>query len=374
MKIAIIYFTKNGKNTANRIKGLLLGKENSQEYREDSGNESGNGSGNGSSNESEKEPWEIQIFSKWREDFFYRKEALSAIVKRQFYTCDSLIFVGAVGIAVRSIAPFLEHKYKDPAVLVIDELGKYCIPILSGHVGGANELAERIAELFGGEMLPVVTTATDLSGKWAVDVFAKKNQLAITDSGKARDISGKVLAGQAVFLYVEEGISLNYQDDFKKMQEIFVTDQISEADVYVGIKKNKENENALRLVPKSLTLGIGCKKNTDSVKIEQAVRKTFSEAELSVESIGLLCSIDLKAEEIGILEFCKKYEIPSEFYSAEELNQVMGNFTESAFVKSITGVDNVCERAALLGAGEKGRLLIKKQALEGVTVAVAMKP
>ncbi len=373
MKIAIIYFTKNGKNTANRIKGLLLGKENRQEYREDSENESGNGSGNGSSNESEKEPWKIHDFSKWRGDFSYREKPLSAIVKEQFHTCDSLIFVGAVGIAVRSIAPFLEHKYTDPAVLVIDELGKYCIPILSGHIGGANELAEKIASLFAGDMLPVITTATDLSGKWAVDVFAKKNHLVITDSGRARDISGKVLAGERIYLYVEDEIALDYQDDFREMQEICVTTQSSKADVYVGVKKIKENENALRLVPKCLILGIGCKKNTDSVKIERAIRKTFSEAELSVESIGLLCSIDLKAEEPGILNFCKNYNLPRKFYSAEELNQVPGIFTESAFVKSITGVDNVCERAALLGAGKKSRLLVKKQALDGVTVAVAAK-
>lgn len=357
MKIAIIYFTKNGKNIANKLAHRLETSENGPDQ----------------SGWLTKETWETCLFSKWRGDPSYREESLSAITKEQFALCQGLIFVGAVGIAVRSIAPFLEHKYKDSAVLVIDELGKFCIPILSGHVGGANELAEKIADFFGDSMAPVITTATDLSEKWAVDVFAKKHQLVIADSKKARDISAKILAGHKVRIYVDKDLDEKYEEELENERDLSFTSDISQADLYIGIKKSKENQKALRLVPKSLVLGIGCKKNTDSVKIERAVRKGLEEAEFSMEALGLLCSIDLKAKEEGILEFCHKYQIPSRFYSSEELQKLPGSFSASAFVKSITGVDNVCERAALLGAGKNGKLLVKKQALDGVTLAVAIK-
>lgn len=357
MKIAIIYFTKNGKNIANKMATFIEASANRPDQSE----------------KLMKETWETCLFSKWRGDPSYREESLSAITKEQFALCQGLIFVGAVGIAVRSIAPFLEHKYKDPAVLVIDELGKFCIPILSGHVGGANELAEKITGLLGENMVAVITTATDLSEKWAVDVFAKKHQLVITDSKKARDISSKILAGNEVKIYVDKDLDGQYEEELEGERNLSFTSEISQADLYIGIKKSKENQKALRLVPKSLILGIGCKKNTDSVKIERAVRKGLEEAEFSMEALGLLCSIDLKAKEEGILEFCHKYQIPSQFYSSEELQKLPGSFSASAFVKSITGVDNVCERAALLGAGKKGKLLVKKQALDGVTLAVAIK-
>ena len=103
----------------------------------------------------------------------------------QFRTRDVLIFIGAVQIAVRLIASFIGSKTTDPAVLVLDEKGQYCIPILSGHIGGANEMAERIAEMAGA--LPVITTATDIRGKWAIDVFARKNHLYIEDMQKIPD-------------------------------------------------------------------------------------------------------------------------------------------------------------------------------------------
>ena len=109
----------------------------------------------------------------------------------QFRTRDVLIFIGAVQIAVRLIASFIGSKTTDPAVLVLDEKGQYCIPILSGHIGGANEMAERIAEMAGA--LPVITTATDIRGKWAIDVFARKNHLYIEDMQKAKQISAKIL-------------------------------------------------------------------------------------------------------------------------------------------------------------------------------------
>ena len=118
---------------------------------------------------------------------------------QQFPKSDCLVFIGACGIAVRAIAPFVADKLHDPAVVVIDEKGRFCIPLLSGHVGRANELAGYFAKILGA--LPIITTATDLNGLFAVDVFAQKNELVLTDRAKAKAISAALLSGQKAALF-----------------------------------------------------------------------------------------------------------------------------------------------------------------------------
>ena len=123
-----------------------------------------------------------------------RRETLKEWTKRQFQQADGLIFVGAAGIAVRACAPFVQDKTKDPAVIVIDETGRYAVSLLSGHLGGANELALRAASIIGAE--PVITTATDRNGLLAPDVFAKENGLEIEDMGLAREAAAALLRGE----------------------------------------------------------------------------------------------------------------------------------------------------------------------------------
>ena len=258
----------------------------------------------------------------------------------QFRTRDVLIFIGAVQIAVRLIASFIGSKTTDPAVLVLDEKGQYCIPILSGHIGGANEMAERIAEMAGA--LPVITTATDIRGKWAIDVFARKNHLYIEDMQKAKQISAKILEGKTVVAAIESGRDWIYE--------------------------RKLSSHVLRLIPQRITVGIGCRRGTSAEQIEQLVDKILKESHINKKSIGRIASIDLKKDEEGLLTFCNKYNIEPEFYPAEELKKVEGEFSVSTFVKKVTGVDNVCERSAVYTGGT---LRIRKQAENGVTAAFA---
>ena len=346
MKIAIINFTKKGNNTSSQIRKILE-KWNAQVTVDTKCSELGDGK-------------TVLSLGEWTRD--------------KFVTEDAIIYVGAVGIAVRTIAPFVQDKTKDPAVLVVDELARYCIPLLSGHIGGANELAVNICEALTCGTIPVITTATDLNHKWAVDVFAKKNHLMISDIKKAKEISAKVLAGEKIRIYLEVQGKLG--GDFENLPaELQVVSETEKADIYIGVKLPVKAEgNYLRLIPKCMILGLGCKKGTAYEKIEDAVRQVFESEQLDFRGLRQVASIDLKVEEKGILEFCKKYELDYQVYTAEQLKAVPGNYQASAFVSQITGVDNVCERSAVCAEWSKNKkmpeILVKKTALDGVTVAV----
>ncbi len=282
----------------------------------------------------------------------------------QFRTQDVLIFIGAVQIAVRLIASYIESKTSDPAVLVLDEKGQYCIPVLSGHIGGANEMAEIIAGMAGA--VPVITTATDINQKWAVDVFARKNHLYIEDMQKAKQISAKVLKGKPVMVAVEGGI--DFIEGTVPEEVKIVPETCEDLDIYIGIYEHGLSSHVLKLIPQRITAGIGCKRGTSAEQIDLLVDKILEESHINKKSICRIASIDLKKNEKGLLTFCSRYRIEPEFYPAEILKEVEGEFSVSTFVKEITGVDNVCERSAVCAGGT---LRIRKQAENGVTAAFA---
>lgn len=285
--------------------------------------------------------------------------------KESFEKADAIVFVGAMGIAVRAIAPFVKHKTEDPAVIVVDELGKYSISLLSGHLGGANRLAAIIADLIDAE--PIITTATDINNKFAVDTFAKDNDLFITDMTKAKNISAAVLAGEKICLLCDYEISTPLPPYIVMASE----PQQEGQNIYIG-EESEVYTNCLNLVPKKYVLGLGCKRGKTAEEIEIAVCEAFRQAQIDIKSIGLLASVDLKQDEEGIKEFCRKHKIKTEFYTADELKNVDGEFTPSDFVCKTVGVDNVCERAAVK-ASKNGKLILPKQARNGVTVAIAAK-
>lgn len=295
------------------------------------------------------------------------EESLGAWAERWIPGADGVIFVGAAGIAVRTIAPFVKSKRTDPAVLVLDEKGTFVIPLLSGHLGGANEMAGWIAEEIGA--VPVITTATDVNGHLAVDVFAKKNHLRISDMRLAKEVSALILKG----VRLEAGAGAGYQP--KKAQTVF-----EELDFRQGTSPDgKEGTfwirlpdgEVLHLVPRNVTLGIGCRKGASSEILERRVRQVLEENGIFKQAIRQIASIDLKKEEPGLKELCEKWKLPLVTYTGEELGKLDGEFTPSAFVSRITGVDNVCERSACLGSGQ-GTLIVKKQAGDGVTAACAV--
>lgn len=280
---------------------------------------------------------------------------------------EGIIFIGAAGIAVRTMAPYVKSKRTDPAVVVIDEKGQFVISLLSGHLGGANQLTEEIAEHLAA--IPVITTATDVNYKFAVDVFAKKNHLWISDMTLAKEVSARILRGERLTAGMGTG--------FRKGEKIFNCPELilEERDSPDGRKGSfwiqVEEGKILHLFPQNLVLGVGCRRGITEEKIEETVKKVLDKYEINSHRIKKITSIDLKKEEPGLVAAAKHWKLPFETFSSEELQKTEGEFSCSAFVNQITGVDNVCERSAVLGS-RGGVLLIKKQAREGVTVACAL--
>lgn len=280
---------------------------------------------------------------------------------RRFLDSEAILFIGASGIAVRAIAPFVADKRTDPAVLVMDETGRYCISLLSGHLGQANKWTALAAELTGAQ--PVITTATDLNGKFAVDVFAGEHNLKLLDMVLAKKISVDILEEKRVGFF----------SDFEVEGELPVElsrDILQEHNIRVTIKKETEM-NTLSLIPGVVTVGIGCRKGISLAAIETMIWQCCDQCGILRESICSVASIDRKSGEPGLIEFAGKYNVPFLTFSSEELQAVEGDFSDSDFVKTTTGVGNVCERAAVLASG--GRLILEKQACMGVTVALACK-
>lgn len=363
----------------------------------------------------------------------YVEQPLTEWTGEQMKEHRSLLFIGACGIAVRAIAPFLTDKLNDMPVLVMDEQGRFVIPILAGHVGGANELAFSLAERMGST--PVITTATDLNHCFAVDLFARRNALHIVNKDGIAKVSSRILAGEEVTMAVEEGhlreeaqtlrgrrgsrktnipegirivpcISEFHTDVPVVTAEVIedipaasteltmnvpavsaesTTDapvafsessaeipDVTEAPVDVLVAPASYGQGRLlTLRPKEYVIGIGCKRGKAAEQIDHFVNRALKESGISMEQVAAFASIDRKKDEEGILWMSSHYGIPFVTCSAEELQQVEGNFHASGFVKSQVGVDNVCERAALRFSGPGGTLITGKQAEDGITVAIA---
>ncbi|MGF0017891.1 precorrin-6A reductase [Sporofaciens sp. SGI.106] len=253
------------------------------------------------------------------------------------------LFIGAAGIAVRMTAPWVKDKFTDSPVLVMDEKAGYVIPLLSGHVGGAVEIARDVSACVGA--VPVVTTATDVQGKFAIDVFAKKNDLVITDRVLAKKISAALLEGENPY-------------------------QIEIAQ-HVPDSSDEEDSQCLTLLPKNVIVGIGCRKNCKKEKLEAGLDEILSKNRLRREQIRAVVSIDLKKDELGLVALCRELRVPFLTYTKEELLEVEEVSSRSEFVAQVTGVDNVCERAVKrYMSGKQGMILQEKVCLDEMTVAV----
>lgn len=310
------------------------------------------------------------------------KNSLAGWTADAFPANDALVFVGACGIAVRAVAPHIKDKTVDPAVVVVDEKGKHAISLLSGHLGGANDITYEIAELIGAE--PVITTATDLSQRFAVDDWAKKNHLLIGNIKLAKEISAAILNGETVGVSSDFPIEgelpgqLAYVTAAEGMERKTVHDRTGPtAGEYprIGFRISVHEstgpfEKTLHLIPRTVTAGIGCRKGISPEAVEELLEKVLKEHRIPVKAIEKICSIDIKKEEAALKQLADKLGVPFVVFSAEELEKTAGEFSSSQFVSQITGVDNVCERTAVLGS--RGELIVKKHALNGVTVAIAV--
>ncbi|MCL4456981.1 MAG: precorrin-3B C(17)-methyltransferase [Nitrospirae bacterium] len=288
----------------------------------------------------------------------------------------NLIFIMAAGIVVRTIAPLIKNKKTDPAVVVLDETGKYAISLLSGHIGGANDLAKDIAEFLKGEA--VITTASDVNNLTAIDIWANENNLSIENMEIMPHVATRYINNGALRIYSEIEIAL--PDEFLRVNDprfadVFVTNkkdiylknpQCSSAECSTGSCHVKEQ---LYLRPKNLIAGIGCNSNTSSDEMEDAVRTVLDENNLSFLAIHSIATIYIKGNEQGLKAFAEKYNLKINTFTADELNTVEGILKSDAVFKA-TGANAVSEPAALLASGAS-ELLIPKHKRGNVTVAIA---
>ncbi len=270
-------------------------------------------------------------------------------MKEHFREGNAILFVGALGIAVRALTGLPEDKLRDAPVIVLDDRGEYVIPVLSGHAGGGNKLAVMLAELLRAQA--VITTSSDINGAFSVDVFAAENSLKIRNREGIRKVSAKAIAGKSITLSIKD-----YPPD-------------EPVDVIVADETDAEYD--LLLSPRTLIVGLGMKKDIDAGDLEEFFLDVLDEHGLKPEDVYAFCTIDRKKDEPALRALSDRYRIPVLAFDAGLLGKARGEFHSSAFVEHTVGVDNVCERAAVLGAGPGGQLIVPKRAANGMTVAIA---
>ena len=285
---------------------------------------------------------------------------------------DAIIAIMATGILVRSIAPLLESKVTDPAVLNIDDNGNYVISTLSGHLGGANKLTEKVADLI--DATPVITTATDVNHRLGVDVFAKDMYLSIDNTKEILFFNKAILEGREVQITLNSNKNFNYLFNYftENTLEINVSMNFSSQVEPDEIRVNLD-EHCMVLRERKLVLGIGCKRGKSCNEIYSAVKQSLDDLNLDVSRINMLASAEIKKDEEGILELSEKLDIPVNFVDMDKLELFESDdIVKSDFVKSKFGIWGVCEPSALIMAGFDSELIYKKTSYDGVTVAIAV--
>ncbi len=298
----------------------------------------------------------------------YVAESLQEWTGKAFTEYDGLVFVGACGIAVRAIAPFLKDKFQDPAVVAIDEGAGFAVPLLSGHVGGANDLGRLTARLSGA--VPVISTATDVNGLFAVDVFAKKNRLFLSDRELAKKCSAGIVAGKKIPFYSSQPICGKLPKELAFFEEKDGFLRQPGLKVAVSEQRFPGKGEILYLVPRTVTAGMGCRRGIRQGQLLIRVKEVFSAAGIFMESLEQVATIEKKKEEEGLKKLAEGLSVAFLWYTGEELGRLPGAFSHSGFVEKTVGVDCVCERAAVMGS-KGGTLLLSKQAGAGITVAAA---
>ena len=312
--------------------------------------------------------------------FSYLKtfENLVDSIHHEFHQYTGHVFIMSTGIVVRLIAGLIQHKTVDPAVIVLDDRGQHAISLLSGHLGGANELTRRIADIVGAR--PVITTATDVNQLPAIDILAKENNLYIENPKAIKHVNMAILEGRTIFIHDPYGClsDLLPNCEVQDLAEFVKTAQenleLSQANTMVGVYVNDIvvdlPSQILVLRPSSLVAGIGCNRNTELSEIRNLLVSVSGHANLSISSLRCLASIDVKADEKGLIELSQHLDLPLMFFNRQELNQVNTIQNPSTVVEKHVGVKSVCEAAAILAA-RNGTLVVPKQTTRNATVAIA---
>ena len=319
----------------------------------------------------------------------YNKENFKENLRTGFGRYDSLVCIMATGIVVRILAPLIVHKTSDPAVVVLDQKGKYAISLLSGHLGGANDLAREMAVISGGEA--VITTATDVAGELSFDTFAKKHDMAIENTGQLKHISGALLSGKKVNVFTDKNAAELYPELAKEqkrgmiailpLSEFFKTYTIEsnipavviDERVFVSNSTVPQEAPVLYLRPRTICAGIGCKRNMEQKPIEEALLQTLKEEGIHPLSLKCIATIPLKSDEPGIIGTAANLNVPLQIIPTEEIENLdisqLGIQT-SEFVASQTGVLSVSTACSYL-ASSKGTILRDKAKYKGITIALS---
>ena len=302
-------------------------------------------------------------------------ERLAPQVAAAFRQYDALVFIMATGIAVRMIAGSLKSKLEDPAVLVLDEEAQHVISLLSGHIGGANELTRELAASLGAD--PVITTATDVQKKLAVDVAAARLALRPSPKEQIKRFNSAVLDDAAIRYVIDENLArasfYKKRLDDMGLTALFGRELPPEEGLtaFITADESVRREDVICLVPRRLVAGIGCRRGTEMSEIRAALEAALTKIGRSIADVSLLASTEAKADEAGLLALSAELKRDIRFHSNEKMQETIDAYglSESSFVKKNIGIGNVAEAAALASV-PAGRLALAKTRFEKVTVAL----
>ena len=290
-----------------------------------------------------------------------------------FKDYDAVIAIMALGILIRSLSPLIESKATDPAVLNIDDNGNFVISALSGHLGGANELTGKVASLINA--VPVITTSSDVNRKLGIDVIAHDLYLEIDNTKEILYFNKAVLDDKSISLTLSSHKNPHYLYEYLENNTLEIDLSIHSSSQIPADEIHAEcGGHKLVLTEKPLVVGIGCRKGKESQFIEEALAKSLDDLKIPLSRINMLASAEIKKDEEGILELSQKLEIPLNFIEMDSLKTFKSDdISKSEFVYSKFGIYGVCEPSALIAAGTDSKIIYKKTAYDGVTVAVAVK-
>ena len=349
-KIAILSITNNGRELALRIKEIMK---------------------------------DVDVFF-IKKDTDYKNDAaivvnkgLKEFIPEVFDKYDYLIFIMATGIVVRTIAPLIISKFSDPAILVMDEKGNNIISLLSGHMGGANEMTLYMSDLINSH--PVITTATDVNKKSSLDMIAKKLNGHIDDfRDNVLKINSMLVNNEEVHLYIDGNYKINHngftlyneETDLNKVKNlVIVTNKENINEMFNKSNEFKNlNSKTIKVIPKDIVIGVGCKKNTDSKHMKNSLMKFLNEYNIDINAVKEIGSIEIKKDEKAIIDLAKYLNVPFKTFSVEEISKVDYLYEKSQWVKKNVGVYSVSDPVAHLLSD--GNLIVKKHKYDGITFSI----
>ncbi|MBT0158371.1 cobalt-precorrin 5A hydrolase [Candidatus Bathyarchaeota archaeon A05DMB-2] len=306
---------------------------------------------------------------------------LDTFIRDIYSTVDAIVAVMAAGIIIRAVAPHLQGKLADPAVLAVDASGRFVISLLAGHYGGANQLTRLIAE--GISATPVITTESDVIGKQSVDELARALHLTIVNPESLVAVNAALVDGKRLALVLVDGVKI--PDSAAKCYTVEKATNMEQALKIISnydagaviteevMSPQEFGKPVTLLKPKTITVGLGARKNVTADQVLEAVNAALKRANVPLERVYRLATVDIKKDSSAMIEASEKLRLTLDFVSVDALRAFKhGDLSpDSKLVEEKIGVGGVCERAALITAGEKPRLILKKMKMNGVTVAVA---